>query len=154
MSIITFQVGGSTSNCLFQTNRQNLEKHGQNYLSILAKEKNLDETSAIFIDRNPKYFGLILDFLRKGKLSFEERKKWWLKDLLDEAKFYEISKLVEDIKKELERREESSEAKERKREEIEQKTLAALNAFLRATEGRSEDYSPLHPLEQPLGEQK
>ncbi|RNA15586.1 BTB POZ domain-containing KCTD21 [Brachionus plicatilis] len=56
-----------------------------------------DENKAIFIDRNPKYFGCILDYLRMANTDFEYELASSIdkNELLKEAKFYNIQGLVD-----------------------------------------------------------
>jgi SpoVK/Ycf46/Vps4 family AAA+-type ATPase len=56
----------------FTTLESTLLSHGDNFFSGLLSgnyESLLDEDGAYFIDRNGSLFGLLLDFLRTGKLS-------------------------------------------------------------------------------------
>ena len=50
-----------------------------------------DETGAIFIDRDPELFRLILNYLRNRSLSFEGVN---VKELRHEAEFYGIGPLI------------------------------------------------------------
>lgn len=62
-----------------------------------TREVNLDEYKAIFIDRNPKYFSHILDYLRvagTSDLNFDlPKNEDILKKLIKEADFYRLEGL-------------------------------------------------------------
>lgn len=49
-----------------------------------------DENGAYMIDRDPRYFGPVLNYLRHGKLIID-------KDLLEEGKFVQFSRVVTPI---------------------------------------------------------
>lgn len=51
----------------------------------------------ILIKRNPDVFPIILDYLRSGRLALPWLFNKWT-DLMEEAKFYELPSLIEDIK--------------------------------------------------------
>lgn len=100
-SIVKFNVGG----CYFSTFLSTLEADkGENLLLQLADDPDTkkDDTNAIFIDRNPKYFDYILDYLRMlttGKfddyLCTLPKEYSQLLMLANEAEFYQIKSLKE-----------------------------------------------------------
>lgn len=47
-----------------------------------------DESGAYMIDRDPRYFGPVLNYLRHGKLIID-------KDLLEEGKFFQCSRVLQ-----------------------------------------------------------
>nr|KAF6452652.1 potassium channel tetramerization domain containing 17 [Molossus molossus] len=65
---VRLNVGGT----VFLTTRQTLCREQKSFLSRLCQGEELqsdrDETGAYLIDRDPTYFGPILNFLRHGKL--------------------------------------------------------------------------------------
>ncbi|KAI1700657.1 BTB/POZ domain-containing protein [Ditylenchus destructor] len=64
--------------------------------SGLPSEK--DETGAFLIDRDPKQFRVILNYLRNGVLHID-RNETAMKELLCEADFYGLHALVDEISK-------------------------------------------------------
>jgi hypothetical protein len=58
-----------------------------------------DEDGEYFIDRNPKYFEIILDFLRKGNVILHGMSQSELEELVEELHFYRLEELIGAIKK-------------------------------------------------------
>ncbi|KAF1767546.1 hypothetical protein GCK72_007505 [Caenorhabditis remanei] len=81
-NIIKLNVGGT----VFQTKKCMLKR----FPSCFKLEK--DEAGRIFIDRNPKHFPLILDFLRDGVVLPDDMKE--LREILKEANAYQVDCLV------------------------------------------------------------
>jgi len=91
---ITFNVGGT----LFSTNLTNLQSvEGTRFKSMfregMTRTSSADGT--YFIDRSPRTFGYIMDYLRTGDLfvSNDEEVRF---QLLDDAEYYELPKEVID----------------------------------------------------------
>jgi hypothetical protein len=95
-NIVKINVGGT----IFTTTKETLT--AQKY-TILAGLLNVerDENGEIFVDRNPKFFDMILDHLRGVDISktVQNMTKQDRQDLLNEANYYCISSLRELIDK-------------------------------------------------------
>ena len=97
MEIIRLNVGGKN----FTTLKSTLLKYKNSYLTnLLEKEKDkiiYDETKAVFIDRNPKYFEFIIEFLRTGFMETLPQDFHTLKRMTDEALFYKLDELAQEM---------------------------------------------------------
>ncbi|XP_062989561.1 BTB/POZ domain-containing protein KCTD17 [Elgaria multicarinata webbii] len=97
---VRLNVGGT----IFLTTRQTLCREQKSFLCRLCQGEELqsdrDETGAYLIDRDPTYFGPILNFLRHGKLVLD--KDMAEEGVLEEAEFYNIGSLIRLIKERLE----------------------------------------------------
>ncbi|KAM4672611.1 BTB/POZ domain-containing protein KCTD17 isoform 1-T1 [Amazona ochrocephala] len=97
---VRLNVGGT----VFLTTRQTLCREQKSFLCRLCLGEELqsdrDETGAYLIDRDPTYFGPILNFLRHGKLVLD--KDMAEEGVLEEAEFYNIGPLIRIIKDRLE----------------------------------------------------
>ncbi|XP_007421077.1 BTB/POZ domain-containing protein KCTD17 [Python bivittatus] len=97
---VRLNVGGT----VFLTTRQTLCREQKSFLCRLCQGEELqsdrDETGAYLIDRDPTYFGPILNFLRHGKLVLD--KDMAEEGVLEEAEFYNIGSLIRLIKDRLE----------------------------------------------------
>uniref|UniRef100_A0A8D0CBH9 Potassium channel tetramerization domain containing 17 n=1 Tax=Salvator merianae TaxID=96440 RepID=A0A8D0CBH9_SALMN len=97
---VRLNVGGT----IFLTTRQTLCREQKSFLCRLCQGEELqsdrDETGAYLIDRDPTYFGPILNFLRHGKLVLD--KDMAEEGVLEEAEFYNIGSLIRLIKDRLE----------------------------------------------------
>ncbi|NXL33372.1 KCD17 protein, partial [Glaucidium brasilianum] len=93
---VRLNVGGT----VFLTTRQTLCREQKSLLCRLCQGEELqsdrDETGAYLIDRDPTYFGPILNFLRHGKLVLN--KDMAEEGVLEEAEFYNIGPLIRIIK--------------------------------------------------------
>ncbi|XP_029495831.1 BTB/POZ domain-containing protein KCTD5-like isoform X3 [Oncorhynchus nerka] len=93
---VRLNVGGT----VFLTTRHTLLKEQTSFLYRLCQQKDLhsdtDETGAYVIDRDPTYFGPILNYLRHGKLVYN--KELAEEGVLEEAEFYNITPLIKLIK--------------------------------------------------------
>ena len=78
----------------FSTSRQTLTCVPDTFFTALLNGRISslrDEKGAVFIDRDPEVFSVILNYLRTGEISIKNIN---LKTLLHEAEFYGISPLV------------------------------------------------------------
>ncbi|XP_066522296.1 BTB/POZ domain-containing protein KCTD2 [Hoplias malabaricus] len=94
---VRLNVGGT----YFITTKQTLCREPKSFLYRLCQEdpdldSDKDETGAYLIDRDPTYFGPILNYLRHGKLIIN--KNLAEEGVLEEAEFYNIASLVRLVK--------------------------------------------------------
>ncbi|XP_051969147.1 BTB/POZ domain-containing protein KCTD5-like isoform X4 [Xyrauchen texanus] len=96
---VRLNVGGT----VFLTTRQTLLKEQTSFLYRLCQQQDLhsdtDESGAYVIDRDPTYFGPILNYLRHGKLVYN--KELAEEGVLEEAEFYNITALIKLIKEKI-----------------------------------------------------
>ncbi|KAL5019257.1 hypothetical protein ScPMuIL_004979 [Solemya velum] len=90
---VKLNVGGT----VFMTTRTTLCKNHKSFLYRLVQEEpdlntDKDEEGAFLIDRDPTYFGPILNYLRHGKLVIN--KDLAEEGVLEEAEFYNITELI------------------------------------------------------------
>ncbi|CAF4395661.1 unnamed protein product, partial [Rotaria sp. Silwood2] len=95
--IITFNIGG----CIYSTKRSTINDNvdSQSYLSLIIKNQTniqVNHNGQYFIDRDGKYFCYILNYFREKKLILPENFNE-LKQLLYEAKFYQLDRFVNEI---------------------------------------------------------
>ncbi|ESP01381.1 hypothetical protein LOTGIDRAFT_157561 [Lottia gigantea] len=98
-SWVKLNVGGT----VFLTTRTTLERDPQSFLNRLVQDDednglntDKDENGAYLIDRDPTYFGPVLNYLRHGKLVLN--KDLAEEGVLEEAEFYNIRDLIKLIK--------------------------------------------------------
>ncbi|XP_029456436.1 BTB/POZ domain-containing protein KCTD2 [Rhinatrema bivittatum] len=94
---VRLNVGGT----YFITTKQTLCREPKSFLYRLCQEdpdldSDKDETGAYLIDRDPTFFGPILNYLRHGKLIIN--KELAEEGVLEEAEFYNIASLVRLVK--------------------------------------------------------
>ncbi|KAF1767714.1 hypothetical protein GCK72_007673 [Caenorhabditis remanei] len=84
-------VGGT----IFHTTKYTLKKFGGRLKRILdSKTKTAtDENGDIFIDRSPKHFESILNYMRGGNIDLPDSLKE-LKEIREEARYYELTNLL------------------------------------------------------------
>lgn len=108
---IKLNVGGT----VFLTTKLTLSHDANSFLSRLVQEDNdlqtdRDETGAFLIDRDPKYFAPVLNFLRHGKLILDGLEE---EGVLAEAEFYNVTKMILLLKEKIAMREPPSQDKKR-----------------------------------------
>ncbi|KAM4624650.1 BTB/POZ domain-containing protein KCTD5 isoform 1-T1 [Polymixia lowei] len=94
---IRLNVGGT----YFLTTRQTLCRDPKSFLYRLSQadpelDSDKDDTGAYLIDRDPAYFGPVLNYLRHGKLVLN--RDLAEEGVLEEAEFYNITSLIKLIK--------------------------------------------------------
>jgi len=106
--IITFNIGGQIYSTKRSTINENVDS--QSYLSLIIKNQTKiqsDENNRYFIDRDGKYFSYILNYFREKKLLLPENFHEF-KQLILEAKFYQIDRLINEIENRLNRNNENN----------------------------------------------
>ena len=99
MESITLNIGGIK----YSTSMNTISKYQHCKLYNMVKSiLKPSEDGSYFIDRNGKYFHIILDFLRNDQLNLPEtNREYVLRHLLDECIFYDIQPMIDEIYKEL-----------------------------------------------------
>lgn len=100
---IKLNVGGT----YFLTTKTTLSRDPNSFLSRLIQEdsdliSDRDETGAYLIDRDPRYFAPVLNYLRHGKLVLDGLSE---EGVLEEAEFYNVTHLIGLLKDSIARRE-------------------------------------------------
>ncbi len=93
---VTFNVAGRT----FTTLRSTVLKEPAGRLALMLRSvipAVQDSNGAYFIDRDPQYFALVLNYLRDGWCSLpkEEAER---RELLQEVRFFQVGSIVKAIK--------------------------------------------------------
>ena len=95
-STVNLNVGGYC----FKTSVQTLTKDPNTMLAAMFSgkfEMKPCEDGAFFIDRDGTHFRFILNYLRTGKLTLPEGATF-LKELLEEAEFYQIQGIIDELR--------------------------------------------------------
>lgn len=109
---VRLNVGGT----VFMTTKTTLAKDPKSFLCRICQDEDTgdggsrlgsekDESGAYLIDRDPKYFGPVLNFLRHGKLVMD--KNIVEEGVLEEAEFYNITDLIKLLKERIHTRDNS-----------------------------------------------
>ncbi|CCD64912.1 BTB domain-containing protein [Caenorhabditis elegans] len=91
-NIVKLNVGGT----VFQTSKSTLTMIDGFFKMMLESDIPLqkDDSNCIFIDRSPKHFDIILNFLRDGDVDLPEQEKE-INEVKREAQFYLLEELVD-----------------------------------------------------------
>lgn len=94
---VRLNVGGT----VFMTTKTTLCKDTKSFLARLIEEDSdlvseQDESGAFLIDRDPQYFGPVLNYLRHGKVVLDKNVSE--EGVLEEAEFYNITELIKLLK--------------------------------------------------------
>ncbi len=94
-NIVKLNVGGKK----FSTTRETLLSEPSFFTGLLSEMMgvDLDEDGCIFIDRDPKHFPLILNYLRDHEIDLEDLNEKEKKMFMKEVQFYEIRSLMLNI---------------------------------------------------------
>lgn len=100
---VRLNVGGTC----FLTTKTTLSRDPTSFLSRLIDEdsdliSDRDETGAYLIDRDPRYFAPVLNYLRHGKLVLDGLGE---DGVLEEAEFYNVTSLIVQLKERIANRE-------------------------------------------------
>ena len=88
-SMVSLNVGGT----IFQTSPSTMLKYPGSKLEKIFKEGQRIKNLNFFLDEDPEYFRIVLNFLRKEKLfTFDEENMF--DGVLDLAKIFELAELV------------------------------------------------------------
>lgn len=97
MSTIKLNIGGT----FFQTSLSTLTRIQDTFFTSMFSTHHTftkkESDGSYFIDRNPKYFEYILKFMRDDKINIDGLKYNELLDILDEAKYYLLTPMIEFI---------------------------------------------------------
>jgi len=100
---VRLNVGGT----VFTTTKSTLQKAPKTFLHRLVDPgsdlaSQCDLTGAYLIDRDPSYFGPVLNYLRHGKLVID--KNLAEEGVLEEAEFYNVTALISLVKERIKQR--------------------------------------------------
>jgi len=89
---VKLDIGGR----IFATTSATLSKEPSMLSSMFSGHFDMepDEDGCYFIDRNPDFFPIILDYLRKGTIHLEEIEESQMADFADEVEYYQLESLA------------------------------------------------------------
>jgi hypothetical protein len=90
---ITINVGGT----IFKTSKQTLLSIKDNFFTKALTAENFDQNKELYIERSPKFFNIILNYLRGQEVKLKYLGKYQIELLHDEVKYYELNELDEQI---------------------------------------------------------
>lgn len=93
LKIIKFNVSGK----IFKTRLSTLAAFPNTFFAKLVKSKFLINQDIIYLERDPFYFDIILNFLRFKTIDYNRFNSGEKRLLLAEANFYEISQIVKSV---------------------------------------------------------
>jgi len=100
--IINLNVGGT----VFATSRETLNAAGDSFFTSLIGNNfkaERDHQNNLFIDRDPKLFSIVLNFLRSQctHLTVDKCNRAKLQSIHAEAEFYAVTPLMEEVERQL-----------------------------------------------------
>lgn len=114
--IVNLNVGGT----IFSTSRETLNAGGDSFFASLISENfkvERDQHNNIFIDRDPKLFSAVLNFLRNQctHLSIDRCNRAKLQSLQAEAEFYAVLPLIDECQRRLDELDEEDKKRDEER---------------------------------------
>jgi hypothetical protein len=88
---VTLNIGGT----LFTASVETLTREKTLFTTLLSDEFAQQPDKQYFIDRDPKHFSLLLNYLRTGNLNIERLSPIERSELLTEAQYYEITSVLD-----------------------------------------------------------
>ena len=93
---VKFNVGGEIITASIETLAKEPSSSLYAFGSGLVANYSRDSSGTMFLDRNPKYFGAIIEYLRSGWYN-KEGGNYFLKQLYNEANYFGITSLVKEL---------------------------------------------------------
>lgn len=90
-NIVTLNIGG----IVFQTSIKTLLNIKDTMFYKIVLSKTFDMSQEIYLDRSPRFFHYILDFLRYQKFDYKRFTSEQQVELLDEANYYELTQMID-----------------------------------------------------------
>jgi hypothetical protein len=96
MAQFTLDIGGSKFVTTLDTLRQQGDDH---FFSVYAQRHRQAEENTLFVDRSPRLFSYILEYLRNGPVSLLPRNMHDRDALLLEAEFYQLEDMIQALRR-------------------------------------------------------